>query len=239
MTLRLASDAPLAGSRSMLDPRGRLIALAAWAVATAATRSLPGALVGLSGAALAVGLAGPSPGWLLRRLLAVVPFFLLYAATTVAVGGRSAVPGILLVSVKMIALALIAAAIGAGRPGELWFTLAGLRCPGKLVWLGLLGERFARLVAAELVRVRQAWTVRGFRPGATYRKRCVIGSSIAGLTRRSLQRGDRVAAAMVARGFDGRFPPPAADPRPLDAIAIAVAGIGAAATLAAWDGWRA
>lgn len=77
--------------------------------------------------------------------------------------------------------------------------------PDKLVQLTVFTVRYLEVFHREYARLRAAMRVRGFRPGLnrhTYRS---FGYLAGMLLVRSLDRSERIVAAMKCRGFRGRF----------------------------------
>jgi cobalt/nickel transport system permease protein len=80
-----------------------------------------------------------------------------------------------------------------------------LGVPEKLVHLMLFSVRYFDVLRREYLRLAAALKVRGFRPrmnGHTYR---AYGYLVGMLLVRSLDRSERIVAAMKCRGFRGRF----------------------------------
>jgi cobalt/nickel transport system permease protein len=83
--------------------------------------------------------------------------------------------------------------------------LSHLRVPGKLVHLFLFTVRYIDVLHHEYARLRQAMKVRCFRAGMdrhTYRS---VAYLVGMLLVKSLDRSERILAAMKCRGFRGRF----------------------------------
>ncbi len=83
--------------------------------------------------------------------------------------------------------------------------LGRLGMPRKLTHVLLFTVRYLELLQREYGRLRAALKVRGFRPRADLRTYRTIGQLVGVLLMRSLDRSDRVVAAMKCRGFRGRF----------------------------------
>jgi cobalt/nickel transport system permease protein len=84
-------------------------------------------------------------------------------------------------------------------------TLHHLRVPEKLTHLMLFTVRYLDVLHREYLRLRAAMKARGFRPRLdrhTYRS---FGYLVGMLLVRSLDRAERIAAAMKCRGFRGHF----------------------------------
>ncbi|MFC1968300.1 cobalt ECF transporter T component CbiQ [Chloroflexota bacterium] len=81
--------------------------------------------------------------------------------------------------------------------------MAQLKLPQVLVMILSFMYRYIFILADEAMRMRRAWESRNF---STSRKRHIrtVGSMIGTLFLRSYERGERVYAAMLARGFEGQ-----------------------------------
>lgn len=83
--------------------------------------------------------------------------------------------------------------------------LGVLRVPAVFTAIATFMIRYLELVADELGRVRVAMTSRGYDPRWLYQAR-PIAMSAGAMFVRTYERGERVHAAMLARGFDGEMP---------------------------------
>ena len=84
--------------------------------------------------------------------------------------------------------------------------LEKLRVPAKLVQLLLMTVRYIDVLGREYRRLRVAMTVRGFRMRCNVHTWRAMGYLFGMLFVRSLERAERISAAMRCRGFRGRFP---------------------------------
>lgn len=203
-----------------LDPRARIVAAAAFAVLVALARGW--ATLGLSAAAAVVLalLTGVHLLPALRRMAALGGVFILLAALVPwTVAGREWLrigpleysrEGLVLVTEMALKAAAIALAlmvlVGTLDTARLGRSLGQLGMPDKLVQLFLFTIRYFDVLHGELLRLRAAMKVRGFRPRVdrhTYRS---LGYLVGMLLVRSLDRSERILAAMKCRGFRGRFP---------------------------------
>jgi len=80
-----------------------------------------------------------------------------------------------------------------------------LHLPATLTAVAAFMLRYLQVLAGELGRMRVAMTARGYDPRWLWQVR-PIASSAGALFIRSYERGERVHAAMRARGFDGTMP---------------------------------
>jgi cobalt/nickel transport system permease protein len=81
--------------------------------------------------------------------------------------------------------------------------LEKLRMPGVMVMLLSFMYRYLFVLVDEVMRMRQARDSRNF-SGGRLRQLRTVGNMIGTLFIRSYERGERVYAAMMARGFDGQ-----------------------------------
>jgi cobalt/nickel transport system permease protein len=197
------------GPLHRLDPRAKLLGTLLFVVAVVATpvggwRLLAGEGLVL---ALAVGLSGVPPGELFRRWLG-------FAALVGALGGLVALShprrdelGTLGVAATIVAknsLAFLAMLLLANVTPfrRLLVALRRLGGPPVLVATLQFMYRYLYVLTDELERMAQARRARTFRR----RGRSAVGlraSLIGVLFLRAFERGERVHAAMVARGWDG------------------------------------
>lgn len=83
--------------------------------------------------------------------------------------------------------------------------LSVLKVPAFVVSVTSFMIRYLELIADEFGRVRRAMVSRGYAPSWIAQSR-PIAAAAGTMFMRSYERGERVHAAMVARGFDGRMP---------------------------------
>jgi cobalt/nickel transport system permease protein len=83
--------------------------------------------------------------------------------------------------------------------------LSHLHVPDKLTHLLLLTVRYLEVLQREYLRLEAAMRVRGFRPRISRHTYRSYGYLVGMLLVRSLDRSERVLAAMKCRGFRGRF----------------------------------
>ncbi len=213
---RLAeADSPLA----RLDPRARLAAATAWSVAVAVVASQPAAWAALCVSTLLLAASLPPMGHVLRRLAAVNLFIaFLWAFVPFTTPGQPALHlGVLtatrqgldlalLVTLKSNAIVLAFMALVAPMPiSDLGFALRRLGVPDKLACLLVFTHRYVHAIAGEYRRMRQAMKIRAFTPRTglhTYRALAYLAGMV---LVRGLDRAERVYAAMLCRGFHGRF----------------------------------
>ena len=83
--------------------------------------------------------------------------------------------------------------------------LGRLRVPAIVTSIAALALRYVQLAFEDLARSKRARIARGDDPRWLWQARATA-RGFGGLAARSLARGERVHAAMLARGFDGRVP---------------------------------
>jgi cobalt/nickel transport system permease protein len=223
----LFTESREAGLLARIDPRVRL-AVALLFAACLALLSAPLTLgLALLMAMLAVGASGLGPSQALRRMLGVEGFLIVLLVTlpfTVAgtpifsvLGLSASAEGLaraltLVVRVNAAVLAIMALLGGLGGQ-RLAGAMTGIGVPAPLASLLLLTMRYAATFGDEYRRLRIAMRVRGFRARSDHHTWRSLGYLVGMLLVRSLERAERVRAAMLCRGYDGRFP--LAAPRPL------------------------
>ncbi|CDL00064.1 putative Cobalt ABC transporter, inner membrane subunit CbiQ [Magnetospirillum gryphiswaldense MSR-1 v2] len=202
-----------------LDPRSRVLAALAFAVGVVCCQSVPALLFA---GALAVGLAilaRLAPATTLRRVLAVEGFMLLtLASLPFTMGGEPALTllgftagwdgfhraGIIMLKSSAVLLATLAL-LGTLDMPALGHALARLGLPLRFVALFLFTVRYIDVLYREYARLRLAMRARGFRPHASLHCWRSLGHLFGMLLVGSLERSERIHAAMRCRGFDGRF----------------------------------
>jgi cobalt/nickel transport system permease protein len=210
-----------AGAIAGLDPRSRVLAALGFALVTT-TLDQPPALLAALALALALALAARLPAAAtLRRLaaldgfmvltLAMLPFTVPGAPWLTLAGLPASFEGTaraltILVRANAAVLALLAL-VGTLEPVTLGRALARLGLPDRLVWLYLFTIRYLDVLHREYLRLATAMRARGFRPGTDRHTWRSLGLLFGMLLVRSLERSERIIAAMRCRGFDGRLRP--------------------------------
>jgi cobalt/nickel transport system permease protein len=219
MTLRFAPPPAPDSVLRRLDPRWRLAGIVLVALVAALLRTLPAAALALLVALLLAGAGRLPRRWLAARLGALLGLLALFAVPLPFLVRGEAVwdwgmvrpswegtrLGLLLV-VKGLAVGTLVLVVLATGPLDATLKAAhALRVPGLLVQLALLAYRYLFVVGNELVRLRIALRVRGYRNRANMHSYRTIGHVAGTLLVRSYERAERVGQAMRCRGFDGRF----------------------------------
>jgi cobalt/nickel transport system permease protein len=179
--------------------------------------------------------------FLLPRLVVVAPFLVgalllpfVASGPRVAVGGLSLAVEGLWGGFGIAARALLGATaslllVATTEVPDLLRGLERLRVPRLLTQIAAFMVRYLEVIVGEVSRQRRAMTARGYDPRWLWQLR-PLTAGLGVLFVRSYERGERVHAAMRARGFDGRMPVlveerPAAVRAWLVALALPTAGV--------------
>jgi cobalt/nickel transport system permease protein len=158
-----------------------------------------------------------TPGFVLRRLVVIIPFVAFAVLIpVVASGERVDVLGVglsregLWGAWNVIAKASLgaSASILLAATTEVPRMLTGmsrLRVPPALTAIASFMVRYLEVIAGELGRMRTAMAARGYAPRWLWQAR-PVATSAGALFVRSYERGERVHAAMLARGYTGAMP---------------------------------
>lgn len=202
-----------------LDPRTRVLAAALFALAAVAAHGLAAQVLALALALLLALLARLPLARTLRRLATLEGFMLVAVATlpfTVpgtpaaelagwtlsAEGLRKALSIVLVANGVMLA---VQALLDGLETVELGHALARLGAPERLVALMLFTVRYIDVLGREYARLRLAMRARGFRPRTGWHTWRAYGWLVGMLLVMSVERSERIHAAMRLRGFTGRF----------------------------------
>jgi cobalt/nickel transport system permease protein len=202
-----------------VDARSRVVAALVLSVAVSATHRFSSLGIALLLGGVAVVATRQPPREVVKRLVPVNLFVLILALLSPLQAGPSSLLDFRLVQYNRQAMQF-AAMIGLKANAiVLWITallgsldivavghaLRRLHVPAKLVHLLLFSVRYVDVLQGEAARLKRSMTMRGFRPrinAHTYRS---IGYLIGMLLVRSLNRSERIVAAMKCRGFRGQF----------------------------------
>lgn len=202
-----------------LDPRGKIVVAALFAVLMAVSQNYAATLAGLALALIWLALARLPVKQVLVRLLVVNSFiFFLWIILPLTHPGDAVFhwgpltatrqglvfTGLITLKSNAIIIALIAlvATVPVVTLGQ---AMHGLRLPDKLCHLLLFTYRYLYVFEQEFHRLVQAMKIRGFQPRTnlhTYRSYAYLAAM---LLVRSYDRADRVFQAMLCRGFHGTF----------------------------------
>jgi cobalt/nickel transport system permease protein len=202
-----------------LDPRGKIVVAALFAVLIAGSKSYPATLAGLALALFCLALARLPWKKVVARLLVVNSFiFFLWLVLPLTYPGEVVwglgpltvtrqgllFTGLITLKSNAIIIGLIAliATVPVVTLGQ---AMHNLRFPDKLCHLLLFTYRYLYVFEQEFRRLVQAMKIRGFQPRSnlhTYRSYAYLAAM---LLVRSYDRADRVYQAMICRGFHGTF----------------------------------
>lgn len=203
-----------------LDPRARVAALAAFAVALLWAGTWVSAVAALLLASW-ICYEARLPGRPLFRRLRAVNLFVLVLVVLLPLGfggdglfevgplayRTEGLAAALLIALRVNAVVLAATALVSTMEfTTLGHALEGLRAPPALVHLLMFTVRYVDLLHHEYDRLRAAMRARCFRPRANRHTWRSLGRLVGMLLVRSFDRSERVVAAMKCRGYTGRFP---------------------------------
>lgn len=161
--------------------------------------------------------AGLGPRFVFARLAVIVPFVAFALALPFVAGGpRVEVLGLTVSQSGLWGLwnVLAKATIGASTSILLAGTtevprlldgMTRLRVPRTLTMIAAFMVRYLELIAGELRRMRTAMAARGYEPRWLWQTK-PIAAAAGALFVRSYERGERIHAAMLARGYTGTMP---------------------------------
>ena len=212
-----------AGVFATLDPRVRLVAALAGAIAAVALQSLVALTAAFAVSALALVAARPDWRAVGGRLLALEGFMVMivimlpftvpptephgvlftWGPLAASEDGLHRALGILMKT--NIVVLLLTAMIGGLDATVFGRALAAVGLPGRLVTLLLMTVRYLDVLRRDYGRLRRAMRVRGFRARADRHSLRSIGYLVGMLLVRSFDRSERILNAMRCRGFDGTF----------------------------------
>jgi cobalt/nickel transport system permease protein len=162
-------------------------------------------------------LARLPPRFVVARLAVILPFIAFaFLIPFIAAGERIVVLGVgvsrdgLWGAWNIVVKATLGATVSIVLAGttEVPHVLRGmsrLRVPPTLTTIAAFMVRYLELLSGELGRMRTAMTARGYDPRWLWQSR-PIAASAGALFIRSYERGERVHAAMLSRGFVGTMP---------------------------------
>jgi cobalt/nickel transport system permease protein len=202
-----------------LDPRGKIVVAALFSTLVAVARTYEAALGGLVLALAYLALARLPLGKVVIRLLVVNSFiFFLWIVLPFTYPGEAVwrwgpltatregliFTGLITIKSNAIIIALMAL-IATSPIVTLGQALHQLRLPDKLCHLLLFTYRYLYVFEDEYRRLVHAMKIRGFRPRTNLHTYRSYANLAAMLLVRSLDRAERVFAAMLCRGFHGTF----------------------------------
>ena len=202
-----------------LDPRTRVVLAVAFSLTVVAVDHLTALVLALAAALVLAVLARLPWAATLRRMLALEGFMLVVLALlpfTVTgrvvaepLGFAASAEGLtqaaaIALRANAVAVALLAL-LGSMELVSLGRALGRLGAPERLVHLFLFTVRYVAVLDGEYRRLRLAMRARAFRPAAGLHCWRSVGYLFGMLMVRSLERAERIDAAMRCRGFTGRF----------------------------------
>ena len=202
-----------------LDPRVKLIVAAVFSVLVAISDRLPPLLLALGFSLALVAFARLNVWQVIRRLAVPNTFVLLLWLTlpiTVpgtpaakigpAVLSQEGIDRCLLVTLKVNAIvAALIALLNTSRILDLAHAARHLGVPDKLVMIFFFCVRYIHVIASEYRRLRDAMKVRAFKPRTNMHTYRTSANLLGMLLVRSHERAERIYAAMLCRGFRGKF----------------------------------
>jgi cobalt/nickel transport system permease protein len=202
-----------------LDPRVRIIVTLVFSFLIAFSREWSALVAGAgSGVALCL-LARIAGSALARRLLRVnifmavvlllvpwtVPGRPLFSFLSVSYSLEGFLWSLSLIMRANAIVLMFTALLGTVELFTLGHAFQHLRVPGKLVHLFMFTVRYVDVLHHEYEALLRAMKTRAFRPGMNLHTYGSYGSLMGMLLVRSLERSERILAAMKCRGFRGRF----------------------------------
>ena len=167
---------------------------------------------------MVAALSGIGPRFVLARLTVVVPFVAFaFVIPFIGTGERVDLFGISLSRDGLWAMWNVLAKAGLGATTSILLAstteiprlltgMTRLRVPSVLTMIASFMVRYLELLAGEVRRMRIAMASRGYAPRWLWQAR-PVATSAGALFIRSYERGERVHAAMLSRGYTGVMPP--------------------------------
>lgn len=202
-----------------LDPRSRVVGAMLFALAVVAAQGLAALSAALAVAILLAVLARLAPSATLKRLLALdgfmvvvlvmlpftvpgTPLVELFGLPASREGAHQALA--ILLKANAVTLAMLAL-LGSMEEVALGHALGRLGVPERFVALFLFTTRYITVLHQEYGRLRLAMRARAFRLHSSVHSWRAMGWLVGMLLVMSLERSERIHAAMRCRGFTGRF----------------------------------
>ncbi|MGE5516884.1 MAG: cobalt ECF transporter T component CbiQ [Bacteroidota bacterium] len=203
-----------------LDPRTRVIVAGMFAILVVGLTHLPTLGVAVALALAAAILARLQVRATLRHMLTLDGFMVLALVmlpftvpgdAVVSVGGLDAsrqggLQALVILAKANAVVLMVLALVGSMDTVVLGQALGRLGAPEKLVHLYLFTVRYLDVLHREYRRLRVAMRARAFTMRSDRHTWTSIGYLFGMLMVRSLERSERIVAAMRCRGFDGKFP---------------------------------
>lgn len=196
------------------DARWKLAAILIACVIIACLRTEQAAAAALGIALATAAVARVRPRKIADRLaliaLSLLPFLIVlpfeWDADRGILFSRPGFDFALTLALRAFAIGVLALVLVTSAPLDRLIVAAQkLGLPAPLTRIVLLTHRYAQGIVDEVRRLRIAWRVRGFRPATNLRTYRTYAYGLGAVLVRSGERGEVLAAAMRARGYDGRY----------------------------------
>ena len=211
-----AGATPIAG----FDPRARILAVVAFALVVVVLSDLAALAVALGASLVVMGLADLPPGPTLRRMammdgfivfmLMLLPFTVPGDPIVTLFGFPASWQGLtraVEIALKANAIVLmLLSLVGTMDAITIGRALHRLKAPEALVHLMMFTVRYIDVLVGEYRTLRTAMKARGFRPSNSRHTWKSFGYLVGMMLVRSLERSERILAAMKCRGFTGTIP---------------------------------
>ncbi|MCW2310215.1 cobalt ECF transporter T component CbiQ [Rhodobium gokarnense] len=211
-----AGTTPIQG----FDPRARILAVVAFALVVVVLSDLAALVVALCASLLAMGLANLPPAPTLRRMammdsfiifmLMLLPFTMPGDPIVTIFGFPASWQGLIRaveIALKANAIVLMLLSfVGTMDAITIGRALHRLKAPEPLVHLMMFTVRYIDVLVDEYQTLRTAMKARGFRPSNSRHTWKSFGYLVGMMLVRSLERSERILAAMKCRGFTGTIP---------------------------------
>lgn len=189
-----------------IDPRIRIAVGFLLMIATTVSTPPRGPLVALLFALLATAASRLPLQRLWPRLLIANIFLLFFWISLPLTEGRAGPATVWQISLKTNAILLfLSVFLSTIEAATLGHALVHLRVPRKLAHILLFSVRYAEILHREQQRIWWAMKARAFRPRSDLHTYKTFARGIGYLIVRSLDRAERVLAAMKCRGYRGDF----------------------------------
>ncbi len=202
-----------------LDPRIKIISAFLFSVLVSVSDRLVSLLPALFIAIIMASLARlPLKKVCLRLLIINLLLFMLWLFIPFSLSGRTflelgplkaSLEGVyycLLLTIKSNSIIVILMALTGTMPlFKMGHAMSALYVPDKIVFLFIFTYRYIHAIHREYRRLKDAIDIRGFRPGTNIHTYRTYAYLIGMLLIKSHDRAERVQAAMLCRGFHGKF----------------------------------
>ena len=187
-----------------LDPRAKLIAAVAFSVLMAISRQIPVLCSGLLWGALLAAIARLPLKAVLKRVVALNMFCLVLMVLLLI--SQKGLLSAAIITLRGNAIVIVyTALLSTIEISRLGHALLHLRVPNKLAHLFLFTVRYINTLHHEYQRLATAAKARGFRMQMNMHAYRSIGYLVGMLLVRSIDRSQRVLAAMKCRGYNGKL----------------------------------